>query len=340
MTFYKSYRDSAGGVSMDIKLLEELYGFRIQGYEKNKNVYKTETDKGTKCIKRAHMSQSYFQFIFTAVKHLAENGFEGVIPYNRTLDGRICIQEDKYIYYVVDWLESRECKFKKADELKMAINAAANLHRASVGYVPPVEAKPRVYYNKWTDKFSRKCIELLEFSKAIEEKDFISEFDEIYAKHLSFYWNQGKSSIDMLKNSSYEEVSLQSKEKGEFCHHDMANHNFLITPDNKTYIIDFDYCIMDTRLHDIASIIIRNMRYGLWDTRKAYFILDEYNKQYTISDKELNVIKAFMTFPQDFWQVGLQFYVENQPWSMDYFLMRLNRIVDDREIRENFLKEF
>jgi len=120
----------------------------------------------------------------------------------------------------------------------------------------------------------------------------------------------------------------------------MANHNFLITEEGKVYLIDFDYCIMDTRLHDLTSLVIRNMRYGVWDIGKAYFILNEYDRIYSISRKELEVIKALITFPQDFWQVGLQYYTEKQPWTMDYFLMRLNRIVDDREIRDKFLKEF
>ncbi len=328
------------GIFMDMKLIEEAFGFKVKSYEKIKNIYRAETDKGTKCIKRAHMSPSFFFFIYTAVKHLIGNGFEGVLPYNRALDGRICLQDGKYIYYVVDWLESRECKFKRDDDLKKAIKAAADLHKASIGYVPPEGAKPRVYYGRWIDKFSVKCIEMLEFSKSIEEKEYISEFDEIYAKHLNYYWQQGRESIELLGKSSYMDVMKVSKERGEFCHHDMANHNFIIAPDDKTYLIDFDYCIMDTRLHDLCSLIIRNMRYGQWNISKAYSILNEYSSHYTVEDKELEVMKAFITFPQDFWQVGLQYYVEKQPWTMDCFMMRLTRIVDDREMREKFLKEF
>ncbi|MGE5632305.1 MAG: CotS family spore coat protein [Caulobacteraceae bacterium] len=325
---------------MDTKLLEDSYGFRIKNIQNIRNISRIETDCGVKCFKKAHMSPSFFLFMYSAVNHLKRNGYEGVIPYTETLDGSICIPEDKYVYYVVDWVDSRECRFRKEDELKMAIGAAAELHKASTGYTPPKGAKPRIYYNKWIDKFERKCIELLEFSKAIEDKEYIDDFDEIYSKYLSYYWHQGKESIQMLKESPYSEISQCSEEKGEFCHHDMANHNFLISDDNMVYLIDFDYCIMDTRLHDISSLVIRNMRYGIWDIGKAYFILNEYDKLYPISKKELQVMKAFMTFPQDFWQVGLQYYVEKQPWNMEYFLMRLNRIVDDTEIRGKFLQDF
>ncbi|HWQ30165.1 MAG TPA: CotS family spore coat protein, partial [Negativicutes bacterium] len=78
----------------------------------------------------------------------------------------------------------------------------------------------------------------------------------------------------------------------------------------------------------------------IWDLGKAYFILNEYDRIYGVDKDELEVIKALMTFPQDFWQIGLQYYVEKQPWAMEYFLMRLGRIVSDREIRNRFLREF
>ena len=154
------------------------------------------------------------------------------------------------------------------------------------------------------------------------------------------FLKQAEESTCMIKESPYYEISEKSKKLGEFCHHDLANHNFLIGKDGNVYLIDFDYCIMDTHLHDLTSLIVRNMRYGVWDTRKAYFILEEYNRVYPTDMKDLMVIKALMTFPQDFWQVGLQYYTEKQPWTMEYFLMRLERIVNDREIRDKFLKEF
>jgi CotS family spore coat protein len=286
------------------------------------------------------MSPSFFLFIFSAVNYLRERGYEGVIPYSTAIDGSICIPDGNHIYYVVDWIEARECRFKREEELKKAIKAAAELHKASAGYVPPQSAKPRVFYNKWVEKCDKKCAELLEFSKVIEDKEYIDDFDGMFSINLPYFWQQAKDSTKMIDESPYWEISEASLKKGEFCHHDLANHNFLISEDEKVYLIDFDYCIMDTRLHDLSSLIIRNMRYGVWDIDKAYFILNEYDRVYSIDGKDLKVIKAFMTFPQDFWQIGLQYYVEKQPWTMEYFLMRLGRIVNDRQIRDEFLKEF
>lgn len=325
---------------MDLRAVEESYGFKIHNMEQLKNICRAETDKGVKCIKRAHLSPSYFLFMFSVINHVYRNGFEGVIPYDSCLDGSICIQDENYIYYVADWVESRECKFKNIEDLKAAIKAAADFHRASIGYEIPEGAKPRIFYNRWIEKFNHKCTELLEFSKTIEEKEYMDVFDEIFAKNLAYYWHQGRECIELLHQSPYSKVAERSRQLAEICHHDMANHNFLKTPEDKVYMIDFDYAIMDTRLHDVASLVIRNMRHGVWDISKASMILDEYDKHYTLTREDLEVIKAFIVYPQDFWQVGLQYYVEKQPWALDYFLLRLNRVIEDKEIRQKFLDEF
>lgn len=325
---------------MDLKAVEEAYGFKIRNIDQTKNIYRAETDKGVKCIKQTHLSPAYFLFLYSAVNHVHDSGFDGVIPYDRCVDGSICMQDNQYTYYVCDWIESRECKFKYHEDLKAVIKTAADFHKATIGYTAPEGAKPRVLHNKWIEKFNRKCVELLEFSKSIEEKEYMDEFDESFAKHLSYYWHQGRESIELLHRSPYNKVAEESRKRGEFCHHDMANHNFIRTPEDKVYMIDFDYCVMDTRLHDVASLVIRNMRHGVWDIKKAGCILEEYDKHYTLTKEDLEVIKAFTVYPQDFWQVGLQYYVEKQPWAMDYFLLRLSRVIEDKEIRQKFLDEF
>ncbi len=325
---------------MELKLVEEAYGLKVREVQSIKNVFRIKTDCGVKCVKRAHMSPSFFLFIYSAVNHLKEKGYEGVIPYDTTTDGGICVPDDGYVYYMLDWVDAKECRYRKEEELRMAIKAAAELHKASAGYVPPGDARPRILYRKWIDRCKRKSAELLEFGKTIGGKGSMDDFDGIFSEHLDYYRQQAEESTAMIRESLYMEISGDSERIGEFCHHDLANHNFLITEEGRVYLIDFDYCIMDTRLHDLSSLIIRNMRYGIWDIGKAYDILNEYSGIYPVSGKEIEVIKAFMTFPQDFWQVGLQYYVEKQPWAIEYFIMRLSRIVNDREIREKFLKEF
>ena len=44
-------------------------------------------------------------------------------------------------------------------------------------------------------------------------------------------------------------------------------------------------------------------------------------------------------FPQELWQIGIQYYWENQKWDEDFFEKKLLKIIEDMEPRYDFAKE-
>lgn len=70
------------------------------------------------------------------------------------------------------------------------------------------------------------------------------------------------------------------------------------------------------------------------------YIINCYSNNISINNKEMYLIFCFMEFPQDFWQVGLQYYVEKQPWGEEFFIRKLNRIIKDNRDRCEFLSKF
>ena len=128
--------------------------------------------------------------------------------------------------------------------------------------------------------------------------------------------------------------------KRGFCHHDYAYHNVLINENNEINIIDFDYCILDTHIHDLASLLIRSMKDGGWSKDKAYFILNSYAGVHSLYFEEVKLMKGFIRFPQGFWQIGLQNYWEQQPWGEEFLVNKLNKYLRDRKNRDEFLMDF
>ena len=51
-------------------------------------------------------------------------------------------------------------------------------------------------------------------------------------------------------------------------------------------------------------------------------------------------MKEFIRFPQGFWQLGIQMYWEQQPWEERFFIERLQKYLNDREEREQFVESF
>ena len=114
----------------------------------------------------------------------------------------------------------------------------------------------------------------------------------------------------------------------------------IIDKDQQINIIDFDYCILDTHIHDLASLLIRAMKDGKWSDKTGDLIINSYQETLEVTDEELKIMKYFIMFPQSFWQIGLQYYWEQQPWNEEVFINKIIRYLEDVEYREVFLDEY
>lgn len=334
----------AGGSSLyleDIKkLVEENYGLNIAGIEKIKNVYKIKAHEGDYCLKVIKYNFPHFYFILSAIKHLQENGFDKVPKLIKRLNGLDYISFEGCNSYLTKWVNARECNYDNPIDVSRAAIKLAQLHNKSEGFVVTEDMQPRVYWYKWIEHFTTRRGEILDFRQRILKKEKKTEFDTLYLKAMDREIERADKAIKNLKESSYiEKVDSEIVKKG-FCHHDYAHHNVLIEDDNSINIIDFDYCILDVNIHDLASLLLRKLKNGKWNINDAIFIMDSYSSERAVEKRDIPIMAAFMEFPQDYWQVGIQYYWEQQPWGEDFFIKKLKKIYEDNEEKQDFIGEF
>jgi spore coat protein, CotS family len=323
-----------------VSLLSLKYDMDILDITPVKNVVRVSTKQGDKCLKKVRYDEAQFLFVISAMKHLINKGFKCILPFIPTVDGNIFVKLRDGYGFLTEWISSRECDYSNPIELRMAALTLAKLHNASEGFCPPDEGIERIAWGRWEQKFSKRIGEMYKFRDIIDSKENPTYFDRLYRANVDYFISQGVLSIEHLKQTSYLRIIDDEMKKKSFCHHDFAHHNVLISDDFSVYIIDFDYCICDTRLHDLSSLIIRNMRHGNYNMEKAQYIVDCYTKEGTLKRDGIPVMNAFMEFPQDFWQVGLQYYVEKLKWEEDHFNKRLERVIDDIHDRQLFIDDF
>lgn len=321
--------------------IEQNYGISVRRVEKIKNAYKLDTVDGLKCFKYSRYDPRQYEFILGALEHLQERGFRHMLPPIPLKDGRRHIEFEKGSGYLCDWIPAREAVFSDPGDLRQCIECLGELHLASEGFDYRYSCGNRNLYGKWPARFLHRCEDLLRFKAMIEKKDPASrgEFDRLYRNEIDECYKLGLKVSRSLERSCYQEIMGIHRQISRFCHHDTANHNFLITQDNEIYLIDFDYCIYDSNLHDIGSFLIRNLRHGCWSMERAKMILQLFAAHQELTKAELELLSLFISFPQDFWQIGLQYYVERQQWDEEVFLKRLHRILEDSDRRGAFIKQ-
>lgn len=321
-------------------VVEENYGFHIEFIEKIKNVYKIKTKDKNYCLKIIKYNFGHFLFIMSAIKHLQSNKFKYTPKIEKTHKNMDYINIENNYAYLTPWIDSRQCNYDDNEDVLVASLKLAELHEKSNGFEITKDMNPRVGWFKWIETFKTRKNEVILFKNIIYKKRKITEFDSIYLSIINEELKRSEKSMEHLEKSEYAESMNKEIINNNFCHHDFANHNILISENNKVNIIDFDYCILDSHLHDVSSLLLRCMKNGKWKIENALFILNAYNSINKITREDIPIMAAFMEFPQDYWQIGIQYYLEKQPWKEEKFLTRLKKIVDDRDKKQEFIDEF
>lgn len=322
------------------KSIESNYNIEIQSIEKVKNSYRLETENGDYAIKIIKYDFPHFYFILSSIKHLQKNHFSKIPNILINNDGVDYIKLENKYAYLTEWIPARVSNYNNPIELASVSEKLGELHNCSLGFNINKSMKPRIGWYSWIKVFETRCNEILDFKNRIYQKAYKSEFDYIYLENIEQEIKRGKRAIEGLKNSRYIELMDREVMKRGFCHHDFAHHNILVDENGNFNIIDFDYCILDSHLHDVSSLLIRSMKDAKWSIEKANLILNSYCKSNNIYPEELNLIEEFIRFPQVFWQIGIQYYWEQQPWGEEFFIEKINKYLEDIDYREEFLEKY
>lgn len=321
-------------------LIHREYSLEADNIDKIKNVYRIQVHDKFYCLKIIKYVFGHFLFLFSAMKHLQNKGFQRVPEFILNKEGKDYIEIEGKYAYMTPWAIARESNYDNPIDLSIAARKLGELHKKSLGFELLGEMRPRVGWMRWIEIFTTRRNEILDFKRRIYKKENKTEFDEFYLSFMEEELCRCNRAIENIKNSDYEFVMKNEIKKRGFCHHDYANHNILIDTNGEVNIIDFDYCILDTHLHDLSSLLIRRMKNGKWSLDNAEYILKEYDKENRVYHNEIPIMASFMEFPQAYWQVGIQYYWEEQPWGEEFFMRKLTKIFKDREERQEFIDEF
>jgi len=310
-----------------------------------RKVFILDTDKGDKVLKKISYSISRLGFINYGIEYIKNNNFNRIIEFEKTKNNLIYVLWKDDIYCIMNLVEGRECEYSNPVDVMLTSKALAELHKASGGLINDeafglllLENQKRYLCGRIIEIFNEKLRKLKFFKSIATLYENKNEFDYIFLEHEKYYEENIIESIKILEQSEYHNL-CKEKEKIAFCHHDLAHHNVLINKE-EVYFIDFDYAVVDLRVHDICNFINKAIKDFGYDTEKCYSILNEYTHINPLDQRELKVLYGFLSFPEDFYSVSRDYYTRKKQWSEEVFLNRLKRKVEYREDREKFLKEF
>ena len=313
------------------------FGFKIYEMIPMKGVYLIKTDKGNKCLKKISYGTQKLMYIYKAKEHIISNGFDKIDKNYLTPEGAPYAFVNDDIYVVTNWIEGRECDFKKEEDLKRAAETLARFHLCARGFTPDEDTKVRSDIGKLTNTLDKRLATLNKMRDTARKNKRKAEFDMLYLSNVDFYLKLSKEAMKSLDLESYKKVCSDALSDKVLCHHDFTYHNILFEDNGNSYVIDFDYCKWEMQIYDVATLLIKSLKRLNWNMNSGKLVLEAYSNINPISKDELNILKTLLVFPQRFWRLANRYYYKEAGWSEASFVKKMKEIIDEREEYMNFI---
>ncbi|MGL4774436.1 MAG: CotS family spore coat protein [Clostridium sp.] len=320
--------------------IERQFDIKIETIKANKGVYHLKTNKGERCLKKINYGPQKLLFVYGAKEHLVNNGFNKVDNYFLNIEGEPYALVNEDLYTLSEWLEGRECDFHNIEEVKMASETLAKMHEASKGYDPPENSKLKSDLGRWPSLMNKRIKALDKMRDMVRKKSAKSDFDLVYLKSIDFYKEMGKEALKTMEESEYYELCMIAEKDKGFCHHDFTYHNIILTENEGTYVIDFDYCKREIRAFDISNFMIKVLKRVDWNVEFARAIIESYSNVSEIKAEEYKVLYSFLQFPQRYWRLANRYYYNEVNWGQSTFTNKIESIINEKENHLEFLKKF
>lgn len=311
------------------------FGFEIYNVMPLRKAFLLSTDKGDKILKKINYTLEEFNFVVSILEYIKKN-FNRVVNFVKTADGKNYCIENGEMYCVMDMIEGKECEFANPVDVSIAALGLGELHKASEGY--RTKLANQNYCGALIENIKRKKDEILFFNKISNLYEVKTEFDDIFIQNVEYYVKRIDETIEVLKKSQYYKLCSE-EDKIVICHHDLAHHNIIIN-DGKAYFIDFDYAVIDLKVHDICNLIIKAVKNFDYSLNNAIIVLDNYCKVNTLNKNELEVLYGLLSVPEDFYNISKDYYTRRKEWTKEVFIRKFNEKVSQEKSRIDFLNEF
>lgn len=298
--------------------------------EKIKDVFKVKTNQGVKNLKVSPLKPNRLIFVHQAIQHLIKSGFTGMTPIIPAINQETYVSDGLYAYTLFDWIEGRQCDFANQRELVDATRVLAQMHRHTFGFVPPPHSNMRKQLGKCLDHFKERFYNLQEYQQTARRMPNDC-FAQVYLENCDYFISLAAQAIAKLKASNYHELVIRAGIEEPFCYGDPAARNFILSPEGRVFLIDFDSCRLDMPIMDLVKFIRRVMKKHHWSYPTARVIMDAYQEVHRLSPDELGVIKAVFYFPQKFWRISTRYFHRHDDFYPDSLFRKLQKCLQNKE---------
>lgn len=279
---------------------------KFKNTEKQRAVYKVTLFNKSYCLKKVYFKVDRLLFIYSAIEWLYRYGINvpKILPTN--YNSRY-VNYNNMLFILTPWIEGRKCNYDSQDDVLCAILNLSKMHNVLENFTPILGS----YVKNKFDDISKSCYKhykqlLLNSNSAFKTQD---KFSLLYLEHFDINEKLGKISMKCAGSINNNNLSKS------VCHLDYVNKNLIFDESNELWVIDFDKCNTEYRVHDISYFLRRYLKREKtkWNFDITIKCLDQYQRLHKLNLDEYKYILSYLTFPQKYWRISKDYFnnIEN-----------------------------
>ena len=211
------------------------YGLTAITTCKGRGAMLCETETGWKSIQEFGGARNKLELQCQLQEQLMRSGAVQTDCPLRNETGELVSQGEDGLFYVVrEWHPGKECDTRSIPEIRRAASAMARLHKAAC---LPLQKE----YEK--ESLISECVrhnaEIRKIKKYISKKQKKNTFEKLLLGSADEFLEQGEAAVEELKQSDYEQLREQARQRGNICHGEFNQHNILFSG-GQDIVIHFD----------------------------------------------------------------------------------------------------
>ncbi len=283
------------------------YGLTAKIVTRGRGILICDTEEGLRAISPHHGSEAKLQMQHDIQQHCREAGFPYVDQVIKNQEGNVLSKdEEETVYLVRDWFLGKECDTRSGAEILECTETMARLHQ-----VLHMEKGKTIHSSDLVEECARHNRELRKIRKYIQKKKKRNEFEEVMAKSISQFLEQGEKAVEGMEKEGYRELLQEHGE--QICHGECTQHNFLFVRDGVA-VTNFEHFNWGLQIADLSHFMRKILEKHQWDKELGREMIASYQSMRKLSQGELKNLMLLLSYPWKYWKVANFYANSNKVW--------------------------
>ncbi|MGK5506712.1 hypothetical protein [Brevibacillus formosus] len=280
------------------ELLQEKYGFELQGYRTTGASKILETDRGLYYLFEAPAGYKYkSKFIEKVKKHLSQQQNIRLLKLVNTTSGQAHIVDDEQLYYLYRGVR----EVVPENPYYASGQSLAKFHQATSDFSSDKMFIPYSSLGNWPSMWRKKLRNFNEYRDEMDEENVeIAPMDEYLLTCFTYITQLGELSVQYLVDAGYDKVVKETASLGKVAYQNY-DQGYMLWKEKDVRLMAGEWnWVLDMRTRDVGQWIKAETKRNGWNEEAVSGFLDGYNSVSTLLPAEYAVIYALMLYPGRF----------------------------------------